>query len=355
MSVPAGGSVLFLTPGWSTTAEIEVGVGTFTAAPTTGVLTFVADLGFTGPGGVELLITDAAGQETGATWTVTVTAPPAPAPTARVTRGLGTAVQSTTVAVPAGGSVTLLIPAGPATTLTVAGEGTYTANATTGVLTFTPKPGFHGAATPAVFEITDAYHHTGSATFTPTVTAAPQPVPPAAGLRVAALTVVGLRAARVAVTCVVSTGRLTGCSVGLLAHVDGHTVILGSARRTVSAASRRVTVVVSLTRQGRVLAARVGGVTVTAVAALRVPGPAPVVVTTHRTRIVTAVTVDPRPLHFAPASATLTPTDRAEVTALRHELSGVRVVVCAGYTDTAGDHPPTAVSASPARLRPAGS
>ncbi|MGB3039513.1 MAG: hypothetical protein WBB44_02245, partial [Candidatus Nanopelagicales bacterium] len=63
--------------------------------------------------------------------------------------GVGTATQSVTVTPPAGGTVMLLDGSTPVTTLTIPGQGEYTVDPTTGVMTFTPKLGYTGTATPA--------------------------------------------------------------------------------------------------------------------------------------------------------------------------------------------------------------
>ena len=62
------------------------------------------------------------------------------------------------------------------TSLTIAGEGTYTVNQATGVVTFDPLPSFTGAATPITYQISDSFGQTDSATITPTVGAPPLPV-----------------------------------------------------------------------------------------------------------------------------------------------------------------------------------
>jgi hypothetical protein len=65
--------------------------------------------------------------------------------------------------------VTLLDEEGrPATTVTVAGVGTYVLEPATGVVTFTPAPGFSGSARVA-YRVTDAYGQAREATYSPTV------------------------------------------------------------------------------------------------------------------------------------------------------------------------------------------
>ena len=62
------------------------------------------------------------------------------------------------------------------TVLTVAGEGTYTVNTTTGVVTFNPLPTFTGTATPISYQAADSFGQTDSATITPTVGLPPLPI-----------------------------------------------------------------------------------------------------------------------------------------------------------------------------------
>jgi CshA-type fibril repeat protein len=62
------------------------------------------------------------------------------------------------------------------TSLTVPGEGTYTVNPVTGVVTFDPLPTFTGTATPVVYQVTDILNRTASSTITLTVDPPPAPV-----------------------------------------------------------------------------------------------------------------------------------------------------------------------------------
>lgn len=176
-TVPAGGTLALLdADGDPTTAVTVAGQGTYTAAPTTGVLTFTPVLGFQGVAEpVAFTVTTAGGSTTG-DYTPTVTAPPAPAVGGLTTSGVSPDPQTaTTPALPAGGSVTLLDADGdPATTVTVAGQGTYVL--ASGVITFTPAALYTGTATPVTFRVTDAYGQSGSAAYTPTVLAPAGPV-----------------------------------------------------------------------------------------------------------------------------------------------------------------------------------
>jgi len=55
-------------------------------------------------------------------------------------------------------------------------QGTYTVNTATGLVTFTPEPGFVGTATPVTYQITDSLGQTVTATYTPTVDPPAAPV-----------------------------------------------------------------------------------------------------------------------------------------------------------------------------------
>jgi CshA-type fibril repeat protein len=97
--------------------------------------------------------------------------------TAAVTsNGQGTTPQTTDVTVPAGGSVSL-VDGGKATeTVTIDGQGTYTLDPDTGVITFEPVLGFAGNADPITFAVTDANGNSVTSHYTAHVTAPPPPV-----------------------------------------------------------------------------------------------------------------------------------------------------------------------------------
>ncbi|HEY5514994.1 MAG TPA: hypothetical protein VIK12_02145, partial [Pengzhenrongella sp.] len=108
----------------------------------------------------------------GATLTVT------PLPTQLTSSGYGTTPQTTTVTIPTSGTLSLLDGDGhTAASVTVPGEGTYTANSTTGVITFTPDLGYVGEATPVAFTVTTSGGST-SGDYTPTVLPPAAPVVP---------------------------------------------------------------------------------------------------------------------------------------------------------------------------------
>lgn len=105
--------------------------------------------------------------------TTTATATPhpaAPAVSPVTSNGTGTAVQTGSVAFPSGGSITLLDANGdPTNSVSIPGEGTYTLDPTSGIITFAPALGFSGDASGVTYQITDAYGTTGTSTYQPHV------------------------------------------------------------------------------------------------------------------------------------------------------------------------------------------
>ncbi|MEY4558390.1 MAG: hypothetical protein RL024_548 [Actinomycetota bacterium] len=66
-------------------------------------------------------------------------------------------------------------PSCSATTLTVAGQGTYTVNTTTGQISFTPLSSFTGTASPITYSVADNYGQKAATTYTPAVGLPPAP------------------------------------------------------------------------------------------------------------------------------------------------------------------------------------
>lgn len=155
------------------------GEGTYKVNPLTGKITFTPEAGYTGTGvGVTYRVTDANGHTGDATYVPTVVEPPSPA--AKTSTGVQRTVQTITVTPPTGGRVKLLDSAAnpiDADTLTIPGEGTYTIDPTTGVITFTPQADFVGAATAIAFRVFDQLDQSGDAELAVTVNAAPEPDP----------------------------------------------------------------------------------------------------------------------------------------------------------------------------------
>jgi len=177
VTVPAGGTLRLLDGSTPVTSLTVTGVGQYSVSG--GTISFTPNTGYTGtPAAVGYRLTDAYSQSAASTYTPTVTTVPISA-NALSSVGVGTAPQSATISVPAGGTATLLIGGTPSTTATVAGQGTWTLNASTGVITFVPVLGFHGTATPVSYRVTDAYSQTASSTYTATVNPPPPPAAPA--------------------------------------------------------------------------------------------------------------------------------------------------------------------------------
>jgi len=164
-----------------------LGTLSIVTAPLHGVATvdgdrvrYQPDPGYTGGDTLTYRLTTASGSDDAAVTLNVAEAPPAPAPAARTSTGVGTAVQTTVVPHPSGGTVTLLDDNGlPATSVTVAGQGAYVLDADTGTISWTAVLGFAGTATPVTFRVTDEFGQHGDAGYTPTVTK-PEPPAPAA-------------------------------------------------------------------------------------------------------------------------------------------------------------------------------
>jgi CshA-type fibril repeat protein len=173
--------------------------GTYTLDPATGIVTFDPLPTFTGTATpVTYSVTDALGQKSSTTYTPTVTAPPVPTATpdtvelipgqskvfssifdgqtgdndpALATKGAGAPdLTNSTVCI-----------IDPATSVcdtdgivTIPGQGTYTLNPTTGIVTYaalsTATP---GAKTPVTYKITDGLGRSVTSTLTPTITPLP--------------------------------------------------------------------------------------------------------------------------------------------------------------------------------------
>ena len=173
----------------STTKTVD-GVGTYTVAAD-GTVTFVPDPSFTGTApAVTVVREDKNGSKASATYTPTVN-PVTLTPTNKVSEDIQNVPQTETPTFALSDDETAQITSkkliDPATgqptdetTVTVAGEGTYTIDPTTGAVTFTPEKDFVGTATgvkvQATATITNADGKTSTitsdASYTPTVVAA---------------------------------------------------------------------------------------------------------------------------------------------------------------------------------------
>ena len=165
--------------------------GTYTLNTTTGAVTFDPLPSFTGAATpIRYVAADALGQKTASTITPTVTPPPAPtaSPQQKVVVPGGsvsfTSLTATGGLASTGGpsfttSATCLVdPADSVckTSVTIAGQGTYSLNTGTGVVTYTAVPGATpGTKTAVTYRVTDATGQTAMSTLTPVV-----PPPPTA-------------------------------------------------------------------------------------------------------------------------------------------------------------------------------
>ena len=179
------------------TSKTVDGVGTYTVAAD-GTVTFVPDPSFTGTApAVTVVREDKNGSKASATYTPTVN-PVTLTPTNKVSEDIQNVPQTETPTFALSDDETAQITSkkliDPATgqptdetTVTVAGEGTYTIDPTTGAVTFTPEKDFVGTATgvkvQATATITNADGKTSTitsdASYTPTVVAAVPTATPA--------------------------------------------------------------------------------------------------------------------------------------------------------------------------------
>ena len=180
----------------STTKTVD-GVGTYTVAAD-GTVTFVPEPSFTGTApAVTVVREDKNGTKASATYTPTVN-PVTLTPTNKVSEDIQNVPQTETPTFALSDDETtqitskkLIDPATgqptDATTVTVAGEGTYTLDPTTGAVTFTPEKDFVGTATGVKVQATATITNedgktstiTSDASYTPTVVAAVPTAQPA--------------------------------------------------------------------------------------------------------------------------------------------------------------------------------
>lgn len=241
------------------------GQGTYTLDQVTGIVTYAADPAATA--GTKTAITyqvqDITGQK--ATSTLTPVIPVAPVATADTSTGAYDVNQTIsvltndTVTAPAtlvGSTVKLCATTTTPnssctlTSVTVAGQGTYTANAN-GTVTFDPLPTFKGTASPVKYVVADSNGQVTGANITPTVTAPAAPVATAESKSV-------IPGGTVAFTTLTGTGALATSGVGLdtsltclitpgstpdACDTDGVVTVVGVGTYTLNAATGVVTLV----------------------------------------------------------------------------------------------------------------
>jgi len=175
-------------PNCDDTTVFVAGQGTYTVNAS-GVVTFTPVATFYGTATpLKYQVSDSAGQVANSTITPSVTSPPAVSMNANATTGGQGAVQSSNLlandVAPAGvtlvaSSVRLCGPPSPFTcddtTVTIGGVGTYTVDSS-GVVTFTPEPGYTGTPTALGYQVTDSVGRTATSTYTPTVVPRPNAV-----------------------------------------------------------------------------------------------------------------------------------------------------------------------------------
>jgi CshA-type fibril repeat protein len=158
VGIPSGDTLSLVVNGVAVSAVAVTGQGTYTLDPATGTISFAPDPTFLGPANpVTFRLTDTHGLSGEAIYSPTVYPPAAPAPQPVNTTGMPTVLQSTTIDVPTGGGVTLVSGGAPVTSITLPGEGTYTVDTTTDVITFAPTDGFVGVAGSVTYQVTDAF------------------------------------------------------------------------------------------------------------------------------------------------------------------------------------------------------
>ncbi len=165
--------------GVAVTSVTVANEGTYTLDTATNVITFQPVATFTGTvtKPISVRIADANGTTATTTYTPTVTDVTMTAENAASTDVQGKTQTGTPEFETSDSSVTiakrqLLDPTTiqPTTSVTIANEGTYTINPTTGVVTFVPVPTFTGEGTGVTVQATDSNGETATATYKPTVT-----------------------------------------------------------------------------------------------------------------------------------------------------------------------------------------
>jgi CshA-type fibril repeat protein len=172
------------------------GVGTYAIdADNPGVMVFTPDEDFVGVGpSVTYTVEDSVGGSVSSTYTPTVVAPPVVVPDVTTgewntpqsinvvtnTEGTSDSVDALTDWEPSSITISCGVVASPecvvetdgagvVTKVTMAGEGSYTVDAATNVVTFTPVASFTGEATPVTYTVEDELGQAASTTYTPTV------------------------------------------------------------------------------------------------------------------------------------------------------------------------------------------
>ena len=172
-----------------TATSVTTPEGTYTVNTATGAISFSPVAGFTGsPTPVTYSVSDNLGNEASSLYQPKVLPPPAPTATNDTSSGLqdvnqvmnpltndaagaaGVTFKTDSVRLCSAGQTS---PNCTATSVTVAGQGTYTVDTVTGLITFDPEPSFTGTATPVRYVVQDITGQTASAIYTPKTSANP--------------------------------------------------------------------------------------------------------------------------------------------------------------------------------------
>jgi CshA-type fibril repeat protein len=261
-------------------------------------------------------------------------------PTASPLTSTGQGPRTVTVPVAEQQEVHLLDGSTVVDEVTIAGQGSYVLDPSTGVITFTPEAGFAGAATPVTYRIADAWNQQAESTFTPTVQASPSqvvPAPPAANpradLQVPKRAIVSPgKAGAVTARCIVRDAMINDCSVTLVARVKGKRTVIGTGVSKATAPGR---IRVRLNAVGRSLTASPNGQRTTAQMTVRTTAGQ----TLHddaTLRVVTRSFTLSRPAYFSSSSTRLAKADRAYLRRVGDAVGTVRRITCTGYTDSSG-------------------
>lgn len=332
IAVPADQTITLVDGDVETTTVTVPGQGTYTLDPVTGRITFVPVPGFAGAATpVTFRVKDGFGRHADATYGPSVTPPAGPQVQPLTSTGKGE--QSVTLQVPAGGRAALL-SGGVETNTVVVPEGTYLLDPTTNTISFVPRPGFTGKASPVTFRIRDAYDQFVDTTYVaevtaPVTTTPTAPVSPGVAVKLPRLAKASAgAAASVPVTCQAKRTKVRSCTVTLTARVGGTTTVIG--KGTWKGTHGRV----RLNSVGRALVATPGGTKVTARLVARTADG--VLHAERSSRVVSKRFTLVRTVRFAPESARVGAADRTWLSRVGRSAGKAASVTCVGHADAQG-------------------
>ena len=193
-------------------------------------------------------------------------------------------------------------------------------------------PGSHSFSVEQV----DAYGQTSAASTVTWVTRRATVVAAAKGplLAVAPITVANAGTS-VPAGCLLRVGRISRCEVTLVATIAGRQVIVGRATRSGSG-TRRLAVAIRLTDQGRVLAARAGGLDVRVHSTIRATNKAVFHRSASTRLVLPTLLVAGGDLLSTRIQAVVKPAALRFVAELRKTIPGAHTLRCVGFTDSRG-------------------